>query len=135
MKIMMENKRKQLAYIGIMLVCFGVTYWMWFGPKDGTMTIDPAKIEQAMQQSGALVPQNSGGSVIQPGTNEYLPYGSRFDIKILETEAYKNLITAPPLVVEDDELGRPNPFNTVGNDPISTSTPQTAPATPPSSGL
>lgn len=104
MKILMENKKKQLIYLGVMVVSVGVTIWMWTGGKASSPPVDSALMMKAMQ--GAV--PGDGGSGVSRGL---LPNGTGFNTKILTEPSFKELVPGKPLDVKKEELGRDNPFS------------------------
>ena len=95
MKIMVEDKKKQIIYIVIIVLSLGGTAWVWLG--------------------GGFF----GGSdlVILPPTgfssradSQILPFGTKLDTTIFSDPRFKELKDIEPLTVSKEELGRLNPF-------------------------
>lgn len=104
----MENKKKQLIYLGILGVCILIMGWVWFGP--------------GVPSSGSALETSLLTDLTTPASGGGLPYGTDFDLKILEDVRFKSLVPVSALQVTPEELGRVNPFLRLGSD-IATTTP------------
>jgi len=116
----MQNKKKQLAYIGVMVACLGVMAWIWlpyFFPK--TSPVDQAIIAENLNP-GFLSNDGQAVSSSSSGVSSTLPFGETFDTSIFNDVRFKALIAPEPLSLSQDELGRDNPFLAPGADSQST---------------
>jgi hypothetical protein len=96
MKFMVEDKKKQIIYIVIIVLCLGGAGWVWFGGSFGG--------------SEELLPPALGGT--SRPDSQILPFGSKLDITIFSDPRYKELKDMESLVITKEELGRSNPFLT-----------------------
>lgn len=105
MKILMENKKKQLIYIGIMVVSLGVIAWLWLGSGSSS---GPPAVGNVLT---ALTAGSSGnGSLQSLDAITTLPYGKTFKTEVFSDPRFKELVAPPRLDVKKEELGRENPF-------------------------
>lgn len=110
MKLLMENKKKQMAYIGVMMACLGIMAWIWV-PKlfPKTSVIDSAVIAEKMNLEASNIAGKTVPSDI-PKASSVLPFGETFNTSIFDDARFKALVTPQPLTLSPEELGRDNPF-------------------------
>jgi len=100
MQVLMENKKKQWMYVGIIVISLGVAGWLLFGNRI-------ISTDEIVIQHGDIF--GSGGQSLE--TQNLLPYGTEFDVSITSDPRFLELVPAARLQVEDSELGKANPFS------------------------
>jgi hypothetical protein len=106
MKLMVEDKKKQIIYIVVIVLCLGGTAWVWFG--GGFSTGGSADVS-----STAAVPNLAGGAApasLVGSDKSVLPFGTKFDLSLFSDARFKELKDTESLRVAPEELGRYNPF-------------------------
>lgn len=103
MKILMENKKKQIGYVVVFLACLLVMGWIWV-PR---FTQKPKAIESSVVASALNI---SGSSAVPARAGSLLPFGETFDTAILNDARFQALIAPKVLTLDPAELGRVNPF-------------------------
>lgn len=117
MKLLVENKKKLYIYIGVIALCLGLMWWIWFGGGLGgsapapSVTTLPTPTQSSMLAGGSSA--SSTASRISGAQGKNLPYGSELNMKILNDERFKSLISGSFLGVFPAQLGRVNPFGPV----------------------
>lgn len=100
MKVLMENKKKQLIYSGVIILSAGVMVWMWWG----------SGLLSGGSNSGESPLTAVSASVLSSNNNTVLPYGKTFNIEVFSDSRFKALVVPTKLDVNREELGRENPF-------------------------
>ncbi len=98
MQLSPENKKKTLWLVAVLIFsAAGIIYINFFR---GTLptTSEPEETPSNASQSATTTPQVE------------LPYRNTIDLRILESPKFKALKTAPPVMVEKEELGKDNLF-------------------------
>jgi hypothetical protein len=103
MKLLMEDKKKQIVYLAVFAVCIGLMVWIWL-PR---LTAQPTASESSISANN-LSPD--GVSDVVPGGNSLLPYGDNFNTAILQDPRFQRLVAPKVLTLNSVEIGRENPF-------------------------
>lgn len=130
MKLLMEDKKKQMIYLALMLVSLGIMWWVWFGSSNSTPKVQPAVVANAMNPKsatptpavGTTQPTIPTGAVTPAGlptSMSQLPYGTEINTGILEDERFRRLVSSDGLSVSPEELGRINPFMPPSSEQVS----------------
>lgn len=109
MQITMENKKKQMVYIAIIVVSFGVTAWLVFGSLFGGGEDTADLVTQHLSPSSGDSVSGQSPAVGTP-SSATLPYGTSFDFSIFSDERFLELVGQPKLQVSPSELGKNNAF-------------------------
>lgn len=124
MKFLPENRKKTIWALILLAVSAGGTIYLNFfmGKKPAPPPSYPPAItvdgEPAGQEPGVTAvqpvlptaPSATGEPASSPGATALLPYGSKFDTGILESNKFKALRGVPRVDVTLEELGKLNPF-------------------------
>ncbi|MDP2932557.1 MAG: PsbP-related protein [bacterium] len=130
MKLLMEDKKKQMIYLALMLVSLGIMWWVWFGSSNSTPKVQPAIVANAMNPKsatptpavGTTQPTMPTGAVTPiglPASMSQLPYGTDINTGILEDERFRRLVSSDGVSVSPEELGRINPFMPPSSEQVS----------------
>lgn len=122
MKLLMEDKKKQMIYLAVMLVSLGIMWWIWFGGGGSPIpAVQPAPVVNMVAPTSTTSTPAVGmassaidaGAVMPlglPAAMSQLPYGTEINTGVLEDERFRRLVSADSLRVSPEELGRLNPF-------------------------
>ncbi|MEK9181221.1 MAG: hypothetical protein AAB871_03230 [Patescibacteria group bacterium] len=107
MKLFMENKKKQLAYIGIIVVSLGAIAWLWLGQGmfGGDSAVDTNAVSNVLMSDGT-----ASQNLQSLNSVTTLPYGKTIKTDIFSDPSFKELVVPPRLIVTPEELGRENAF-------------------------
>jgi len=121
-KFLPENRKKTVGALALILVSIGGTVYINFFMGKSNVPTLPATAPTAMD--GAPAPQSdmpppggespTGAPPATTGTGQsstpLLPYGSKIDISIFDSDKFKVLKGIPRVEVTNDELGKIDPF-------------------------
>jgi hypothetical protein len=104
MKFLPENRKKTMWSVALIAVFIGATIFVLKGSSGGnTAAPGPASTSPSNVSGSTPVPVNLGSA-------ELLPYGSKIDTKVLNSDKFKALRPTPPLTVSPAQLGNANLF-------------------------
>jgi len=121
MKFIPENRKKTIGALALLVVSLGGTIYINFfmGKSNAPVPINPADLANlpgGVTLPGVTPPPAAPGqplpagqpSALRPST--LLPFGSKIDISIFDSDKFKALKGAPPVDVNLSELGKTDPF-------------------------
>ena len=103
MKVLMENKKKQVGYFILIVGCLGIMVWIWIPRLTG-------------KAADNLPPVDTSVGINDPAG--LLPFGESFNASVMQDQRFMKLEPFNPLTVSTAELGRNNPFITPQPDEI-----------------
>jgi hypothetical protein len=116
---MTSTKRK--IYIVIIITCFAASgAVLYFGlkspvaPAPGAVNGHPLDTNNIVNSSNAPASvdfQPSAGDSINFPTPVVFPRDIKFDWSLTESQDFKSLVAVPDLVLDPNQVGRPNPFS------------------------
>lgn len=97
MKFSVENKKKQMAYIAIILISLAFTGWMWLGRGQKTTQVISSPDNMPVTPASGI-------------SKGVLPFGTEFKVDIFSNPKYQVLVPNQKLEISASEIGRNNPF-------------------------
>lgn len=123
MKFLPENKKKTIILAFILLVSAAVIIYLNFfqGNRQRKASVNPEKVAEALNRGDEAArsglpaanqsSQSSSGGVSDSSLfGGLLPYGSKIDIHILNSDKFKILRGVPKVTVSPEELGKDDLF-------------------------
>ncbi len=114
MKFLPENRKKTIGALVLLAVSLGGTIYINFfmGKNDAPLppVFIPAVSPAAQTQPTGTAPPAATAQSPSMDASVLLPFGSRIDISVFESDKYKALKGVPPVSVSPGELGKTDPF-------------------------